>query len=69
MAPMTKCIINDNFLGARDVSDWLSWRLPRFGLSTCAEHVMCGELVLVWGLDKTRRVSLFYTQREYLSCR
>ena len=30
---------------------------------------MCGVFVLFWGFDKTRRVSLLYTQRGYLSCR
>ena len=37
-----------------DVSDWLSWRLPRFGLSACVEHVQRGSSLL--GFDKTRRV-------------
>ena len=30
------------------IMDWLSWRLPRFGLITCAEHVR--EAVLSWVL-------------------
>ena len=36
------------------IMDWLSWRLPRFGLSTCAEHVRGGSYLL--GFNVIRRV-------------
>ena len=48
----------------RDVSDWLSWRLPRFGQNTCAEHVWgCSSLL---GFDVIRRVRFSTHNEKYL---
>ena len=45
--------------------DWLSWRMPRFGQSTCAE--LCGGAVLSWIFWREKTYVEALTQRVYQS--